>query len=130
MVYPPPCSFPVASEANLTHKEIVEGMRALRKSEYADRVLVSLECKTILAPPTWGLEISNAILVGERKQRLNQSDMGQFAKLLEGLSLVQDMQAVGRSMETVLLWARHHGLSAYDAAYLNLRSGRAHHSQR
>ena len=89
-------------------------------SEYADRVLVSLEGKTILVPPIWGLEISHAILVGERTKRLNQSDMRQFAKLLEGLSLVQDMQAVGRYMETVLPLARHHGLSAYDAAYLEL----------
>jgi predicted nucleic acid-binding protein len=80
-------------------------------SEYADAVLV---------PSVWSLEIANAILVGERRQRLNQPEIKQFTTLLESLSLVQDTRPVAKHVDEVLPLARTHGLSAYDAAYLEL----------
>jgi predicted nucleic acid-binding protein len=89
-------------------------------SDYADGVLVSLERKTMLVPAVWGLEIANAVLAGERKKRLNQPEIQRFITLLEGLSLVQDVQPVGQHVSNVLPLARQYGLSAYDAAYLEL----------
>lgn len=89
-------------------------------SEYADRVLVALEDHTILVPAVWCLELANAILVGERKKRLNQPEIKSFTILLENLSIVQDGQPVGENIRSVLPLARAHGLSAYDAAYLEL----------
>jgi len=44
-------------------------------SEYADGVLIALEGHTILVPAIWSLELANAVLVGERKKRLNQSEI-------------------------------------------------------
>lgn len=89
-------------------------------SEYADRVLVALEDHTILVPAVWCLELANAILVGERKKRLNQPEIKSFTTLLENLSIVQDAQPVADDIRSVLPLARAHGLSAYDAAYLEL----------
>jgi predicted nucleic acid-binding protein len=89
-------------------------------SDYADGVLIALEGRTILVPALWNLEIANAILVGERNNRLRQPEIRRFAALLEGLSLVQDMQSVGEHLSNVLPLARKYGLSAYDAAYLEL----------
>ncbi len=89
-------------------------------SDYADGVLVALEGETILVPAIWSLEIANAVLVGERKKRLNQPDVRQFTTLLKSLSLVQDLQPVGETMDNVLPLAREYGLSTYDAAYLEL----------
>lgn len=89
-------------------------------SDYADCVLVALEGKTILVPAVWGLEIANAVLVGERRKRLDQPDVRQFATLLESLSLVQDSQPVASHVSQVLPIARTYGLTAYDAAYLEL----------
>lgn len=89
-------------------------------SDYADSVLVSLEGKTILVPAVWSLEIANAILVGERKKRLRQPEIRRFTTLLESLSLVQEMRPVGENVSNVLPVAREYGLSAYDAAYLEL----------
>ena len=40
--------------------------------------------------------------------------------MLEGLSLVQDMPSVGEGLSNILPVARKYGLSAYDAAYLEL----------
>ena len=89
-------------------------------SDYADAVLVALEGRTILVPAIWGLEIANAVLAGERSKRLRQPEIRRFVTLLESLSLVQDVQPVSDHMSKVLPMAREYGLSAYDAAYLEL----------
>jgi predicted nucleic acid-binding protein len=89
-------------------------------SDYADTVLVSLEGKTILVPSVWSLEISNAVLVGERRKRLNQPEIKQFTTLLESLSIVQDTRPVASHVSDLLPLARACSLTAYDAAYLEL----------
>jgi predicted nucleic acid-binding protein len=89
-------------------------------SEHADAILAALEGKTLLVPAVWGLEIANAILVGERKNRLRQPEIRRFTTLLESLPLVQDAQPVGEYVSEVLPLAREYRLSAYDAAYLEL----------
>jgi len=89
-------------------------------SEYADGVLVALEGHTVLVPAIWSLELANAVLAGERRKRLNPSEIKTFTNLLENLPIVQDAQSVSESIHAVLPLARVHGLSAYDAAYLEL----------
>ena len=89
-------------------------------SGYADAVLVALEGHTILVPAIWGWEIANAVLAGERSNRLRQPEIRRFTTLLESLSLVQDVQPVGDQVSNVLPLAREYRLSAYDAAYLEL----------
>lgn len=74
----------------------------------------------MLVPAVWSLEIANAILVGERKKRLKQPEIRRFTTLLESLSLVQDVQPVVEHVGNVLPLAHKYGLSAYDAAYLEL----------
>jgi predicted nucleic acid-binding protein len=89
-------------------------------SDYADGVLVSLDGRTILVPAVWGLEIANAVLAAERQKRLKQPEIRRFTTLLESLSLSQDVQPLGEHVKNILPLAREHGLSAYDAAYLEL----------
>jgi predicted nucleic acid-binding protein len=73
-----------------------------------------------MVPAVWGPEIANAMLVGERSKRLGLAEIRRFTKLLESLPLVQDVQPIGDHVSHVLPVARAHGLSAYDAAYLEL----------
>ncbi len=89
-------------------------------SSYADEVLVALEGKQILVPAVWGLEIASAILVGERQQRLGQMEIQRFTTLLASLSITQDTTSANQCVKDVLPLAREYGLSAYDAAYLEL----------
>jgi predicted nucleic acid-binding protein len=89
-------------------------------SDYADGVLVALEGQVMLVPAIWGLEIANAVLVGERGKRIRQPEIRRFTTLLESLSLVQDVLPVWEHVSNVLPLAREYGLSAYDAAYLEL----------
>jgi predicted nucleic acid-binding protein len=89
-------------------------------SDYADGGLVALEGRTMLVPAVWSLEIANAVLVGERRKRLNQPQIKQFATLFESLSLVHDSRPVANTVNDVLPLARTYGLTAYDAVYLEL----------
>ena len=89
-------------------------------SEYADEVLVALEGCSLLVPAVWSLEITNAMLVGERAKRLRQSEILRFVDLLETLPLIQDTQSIGEQLSNILPLAREYGLSSYDAAYLEL----------
>lgn len=89
-------------------------------SDYADDVLVALEGRTVLVPSIWALEVTNAILVAERRKRLKQSDVRRFVELLGGLTIVEHSQTIADTMRNVLPLARDRDLSAYDAAYLDV----------
>jgi predicted nucleic acid-binding protein len=89
-------------------------------SDYADRVLVALEGHELVVPAIWGLEITNALLVGERSKRLGPSEIRRFALLLESLPVLNDAQPFTELVNDVLPLARDYGLSAYDAAYLEV----------
>jgi len=89
-------------------------------SEYADAVLVSLEGETILVPSLWAVEVTNGLEVGDRRKRLREAEIRRFLALLQGLPILQDIQSPGDAMNGILPLAREYGLSAYDAAYLEL----------
>jgi len=83
-------------------------------NEYTDAVLDALENGKALVPCIWLLEVSNALLVAERRGRVTQAMVAGFLEYLRSLPIV-----VGIFGE-VLLLAREQGLSVYDAAYLDL----------
>ena len=58
----------------------------------------------------WSLEVTNALAVGERRQRLSSADVTRFFELLKGLSIQVDPHTAARA----------HKLSVYDASYLEL----------
>ena len=89
-------------------------------SEYADGVLVALEGRTVIVPAIWALEITNALLVGARRKRVRQPAIRQFVELLRGLTITEHSQTIADTVINVLPLAREYGLSAYDAAYLDL----------
>jgi len=89
-------------------------------SKEADRILAALKGITILVPAVWAVEIANAILVGERRKRLKHPEILRFIALLDSLPISQDNQTVGECVAYVLPLALKQGLSAYDAAYLEL----------
>ena len=89
-------------------------------SDYADRVLVALEAQTILVPALWATEIANAVLVAERRKRIRQPEIRRFVELLGNLTVAMDSQTVTESVGNILPLGREYGLSAYDAAYLDV----------
>jgi predicted nucleic acid-binding protein len=66
------------------------------------------------------VEITNALLVGERRKRIRQPEIRRFVDLLKGLSVVEERQKFAETVSNVLPLAREYDLSAYDAAYLDV----------
>lgn len=89
-------------------------------SAYADSVLIVLEGQRVLVPGVWPLEITNALAVAERRNRLSPPQLRRFVELLGGLAIEQDSMAVAESVSSILPLAMEHRLSAYDASYLEL----------
>jgi predicted nucleic acid-binding protein len=88
-------------------------------SDYAYHVLDALEKTQAWVPSLWAVEIANALVSGERRQRLTAADTARFLELIKGLSIETDTQTASRAFDTLQL-ARTYALSAYDAAYLEL----------
>lgn len=89
-------------------------------SDYAEKVLIALNGRTILVPALWAIEITNAVLVAERRKRVAQPEVRRFVELLRELTVMMDSQGVAESVSNVLPLGRQYGLSAYDAAYLDV----------
>lgn len=87
-------------------------------SPQTETILDMLSDDTAVVPSLWELEVSNVLLLGERRRRLTESQTARFVALLGQLPILVDSAIV--NMEAVLAVGRHHALTAYDAAYLVL----------
>ena len=89
-------------------------------SDYADAVLVALEGHPLLVPAVWALEVTNAVVVAERRRRISQPEIRSFVELLGGLTIHEESRPVDANVSNLLPLAREYGLSAYDASYLDV----------
>jgi predicted nucleic acid-binding protein len=89
-------------------------------NHYAEAVLESLESAEAFVPAIWPLEVGNVLLVAERKSRLSQASVVRFLALLGGLPITVEQETPERMLREIVAIAREHGLSTYDASYLDL----------
>jgi predicted nucleic acid-binding protein len=90
------------------------------KSRRTQRLLESLRGASVAVPSLWLLEVSNALLSGERRGRLTEAEATEALRLLGRLPVDVD-QCWGLPFASdVLAIARQYELTAYDAAYLEL----------
>lgn len=88
--------------------------------EYSTAVLESfIDCEAIV-PSLWPLEVANVLLVAERRKRCSEADAVRFVELLENLPIVIDSATADRALQQTYRLAREHGLTSYDASYLEL----------
>lgn len=89
-------------------------------SELSERALDEVDASYALVPELWSLEVSNSLLVAERKKRVSQAKSAAFLHQLGRLPIrfapVTEWETFGR----ILPVARSCELTAYDAAYLEL----------
>lgn len=89
-------------------------------NKYADTVLECLEEGRAHVPAIWPLEVSNVLLVAERRKRLSQADSSHFISLLFELPIIVEQESPERMLSEILALAREYKLSSYDASYLDL----------
>ena len=86
----------------------------------ADALIESVAAAGAAVPDMWSLEIANGLVMGERRGRITPADSAAFIAMIEDLPIITDRASGPRAMHETLSLAREHGLTAYDAAYLEL----------
>jgi predicted nucleic acid-binding protein len=87
---------------------------------YAESVLDQLRSAQAVVPSLWRLEAANVLLVAERRGRITRSESTRLTSFLTELPIMVDEESALRGLGIVLDLGRDHGLTAYDAAYLEL----------
>ena len=72
------------------------------------------------APALWPLETANALLVLVRRGKLTEEERGMALSALAQLSVTLDHEMASLAFTRLSALAFQHGLSLYDAAYLEL----------
>lgn len=78
----------------------------------------------LIVPAHWFAEISNSLIVGERRRRATLAETAQFVSRLGDLDLQIDEIAPETYWERVIPLARAHKLTVYDTLYLELAERR------
>jgi predicted nucleic acid-binding protein len=83
------------------------------------------DASELLAPSLWLLEVTNAVLVHERRKTLTSPQALQSLQLLDDLAVDLEPEPTTRTATALAHVARPHQLTSYDAVYLDLavRSG-------
>ena len=87
----------------------------------AERTLAQLEDTIGLVPWFWHLETRNALLTAQRRGRIQASMFSEHLDALKSLPVQTDE---GLDLEVAFELAKVHGLSFYDAIYLELAKRR------
>ena len=86
----------------------------------ADRAFDKVSAYGADVPAFWFAEVANTLLVLERARKLTEQDVSSFLDDLSLLKVKQDELLGGERQGRLLDLSRHHGLSAYQATYLEL----------
>ncbi len=68
----------------------------------------------------WALEVSNTLLVAERRKRCSVADTAHYVGILNALPIEVDSETATNAATSTLALARSHELTLYDGAYLEL----------
>lgn len=86
----------------------------------SEALLDRLRSDGATVPALWAVEVANALLVGERRQRLSEAELVSFLRLLETLPITIDSLPPMHVLGPVRVLARGQTLSVYDASFLEL----------
>jgi predicted nucleic acid-binding protein len=87
---------------------------------YAEAILDHMPDLQAHVPSIWPLEVANALLVGERRNRIKPADTARFLAILAAFPIAVDDQTAAHAWGDTMHLARAHNLSSYDASYLEL----------
>jgi predicted nucleic acid-binding protein len=89
-------------------------------SAATDALLDRVKLNGAVVPALWHLELGNVLVVAERRGRTIQGGIAARFALLAQLPIAVDPETTGRAWREIVNLARSEGLTAYDAAYLEL----------
>lgn len=87
-------------------------------------LLKKLSSKSAVVPGLFYVEIVNVLALAERKGRLSLTEIHDFLSVLDSTQIEVDDEASARAFSHLLPLCRSHGLTSYDAMYLDLAQRR------
>lgn len=90
------------------------------QSVMANRVRERLVAEGICVPSHWSLEVVNALFAAFRRQRIDETELRQLLADFRSLPDQVDEQTGDLAWSRTAELALSHGLTSYDAAYLEL----------
>ncbi len=90
------------------------------QADSSDNVLEFMDRERATVPMHWILEITNGLRMAVRRRRLSREDVSHFMTELRALPLHVDAHTEIRGWVEIPALAYEHGLTTYDAAYLEL----------
>lgn len=92
----------------------------------ADALLENVKAgMALVVPPLWFLEVANGLLAAQRRRLLTTSERTDALRQLSALTVTVDDEGVRAAFGRMSTLAEEHGLSVYDAVYLELAMRRA-----
>jgi len=86
----------------------------------SQEILKRLDQETAIVPSHWFLEVANVLFQSERRKRISASESDLFLARLTLMSFEIEYGPTRRAFEHLLPLCRSHGLTSYDAAYLDV----------
>ena len=90
----------------------------------AQKLLDRLEEESVLVPGLWFLEVANVLAMAEKRKRITAAKSTEFLSLVETFDIETDRESENRAFAHLLPLCRTHGLTSYDAVYLDLAARR------
>lgn len=87
---------------------------------YADRILQQVTAGEAFVPIIWLYEVSSVLTKAQRDNILAPAKADAFLAQLNSLTITKDLESADRIFTDVGRLALTHGLTVYDAAYLEL----------
>jgi predicted nucleic acid-binding protein len=87
---------------------------------YTQYILSLLRDTYAEVPPVWTFEVANVLAVSERRKRITAAGSDEFLQTLAGLDIRVEQSRPPVNGNALLPLSRRYGLTAYDAAYLEL----------
>ncbi|MFT3878819.1 MAG: type II toxin-antitoxin system VapC family toxin [Gemmatales bacterium] len=76
--------------------------------------------EAVLVPSLWFLEVTNVLAMAEKRKRTTPKDATQFLQLLQKFDIQAEESWQQCAFDHILPLCRKHGLTTYDASYLDL----------
>lgn len=89
-------------------------------TDYTESVLARLRDSSSSVPAIWPLEVSNGLLLAEKRKRISHTRTTSFVQVLRELPISVDSEAISEALDSILQIGREYGLTSYDASYLEL----------
>ncbi len=94
------------------------------RGQAADALVDRLESASPAAPAIWPLEVANALVTARRRDRIADRDVDRMLEVLFALPVDVEPASGVDMLARVVAIARRHGITTYDAAYVELAKRR------